>query len=86
VADTEEDRVRLMQSLARERVRQGVSQGALSARCGIATSALSRLETGRADPRPATISRYAAGLGLRLRYQLEPIAPPEAVRELKPAA
>jgi DNA-binding XRE family transcriptional regulator len=44
----------------------GLSQLELSRRSGIAQESLSRIETGRRDPRLGTLQRLARGLGLSL--------------------
>jgi transcriptional regulator with XRE-family HTH domain len=50
------------------RVREslGLSQLELSRRSGIAQESLSRIETGRRDPRLGTLQRLARGMGLSL--------------------
>lgn len=46
------------------RERAVLSQGELAAKVGISQNALSQIETGRAQPRPATIRKIAEALGI----------------------
>ena len=48
-----------------------LSQMELSRRSGIAQESLSRIETGRRDPRLGTLQRLARGLGLSLNQLME---------------
>ena len=48
----------------------GLSQLELSRRSGIAQESLSRIETGRRDPRLGTLQRLARGMGLSLEQLL----------------
>ena len=48
-----------------------LSQQELSRRSGIAQESLSRIETGRRDPRLGTLRRLAKGLGLSLDQLME---------------
>ena len=52
-------------ALKASRQAAGLSQDALSHRCGLATSEISRLERGVRNPRLSTIVRLARGLGVR---------------------
>jgi DNA-binding XRE family transcriptional regulator len=49
----------------------GLSQLELSRRSGIAQESLSRIETGRSDPRLGTLRRLAQGMGLSLNQLLK---------------
>jgi DNA-binding XRE family transcriptional regulator len=53
------------------RVSTNLSQLELSRRSGIAQESLSRIETGRRDPRLGTLRRLALGMGLSLDQLLE---------------
>jgi transcriptional regulator with XRE-family HTH domain len=46
------------------RNQKGLSQRQLSQRCGLASSYLSRIENRRLEPRPRTLRRIAAALGV----------------------
>jgi HTH-type transcriptional regulator, competence development regulator len=49
------------------RLRQGLSQRDLSERTGITAANISRLETGEtSQPRPSTLRKLAAGLGVEV--------------------
>jgi HTH-type transcriptional regulator, competence development regulator len=53
--------------LREQRLRQGLSQRDLSERTGITAANISRLETGEtSQPRPSTLRKLAAGLGVEV--------------------
>ncbi len=56
----------MIEAWAQVREGLGFSQLELSRRCGIAQESLSRIETGRRDPRLNTLQRLARGMGLSL--------------------
>jgi hypothetical protein len=63
---------RVMAALKVERERQALSLALLAERSGIDEGAISRLETGRqVNPSMDTLSRIAAGLGMRVGLLLE---------------
>ena len=64
VDDTERKRTGARLRTVREDL--GLSQLELSRRSGIAQESLSRIETGRRDPRLGTLQRLARGMGLSL--------------------
>ena len=49
----------------------GLSQTTVAARMGTSQSAVARLEAGDGDVRLSTLERYAAAVGLTLRWRLE---------------
>lgn len=57
-----DDPVELIARLSDLRRRRGLSQTEVAARMGTSQSALARLESGQADIRVSTLSRYAAAL------------------------
>jgi ribosome-binding protein aMBF1 (putative translation factor) len=62
---------RVMAELKAERERQGLTLAQLAERSGIDKGAISKLETGRqANPTVDTLSRLAAGLGIRVGLTL----------------
>ena len=65
-------RRQLTESLVVSRIELGVSQTEVAARMGTSQSAVARLESGDADIRLSTLERYAAALGRRLEFRLEP--------------
>src|SRR5438067_2141958 len=64
---------RVMAELKAERERQGLTLAQLAKRSGIDKGAISKLETGRqVNPTVDTLSRIAAGLGVRVGLTLQP--------------
>ena len=53
------------------RNQKGMSQRQLSQRCGLASSYLSRIENRRLEPRPRTLHRIAAALGVPISELFE---------------
>lgn len=53
------------------RNQKGLSQRQLSQRCGLASSYLSRIENRRLEPRPKTLRRIAAALGVPISELFE---------------
>jgi len=76
VIEEEDQSQRTMVGARLRRVREesGLSQQQLSDRCGIAQESLSRIETGRRDPRLATLRKLAVGMGLTLTELLKKLA------------
>ena len=54
--------------LRRARGRVGLAQRDLAASAGVAVATIARLELGRAQPRPITVRRLAAALGVRVPW------------------
>src|SRR5215218_9695884 len=65
----------LAETVRRERIKRGVSQSALARRTGIPQPAISRIERGHEVPSFRRLSKLLAGLGLRPRVAMEPLAP-----------
>jgi len=64
---------RLVAELKAVRERQGLTLAELAERAGVDKGAISKLETGRqVNPTVDTLSRIAAGLGMRLGLALQP--------------
>jgi ribosome-binding protein aMBF1 (putative translation factor) len=61
---------RLAARLRRSREEAGVTLVALSQRTGIAEAELAGIESGDVEPSLETVSRYAAGLEMRLKLEL----------------
>ncbi|MDA8232933.1 MAG: helix-turn-helix transcriptional regulator [Magnetospirillum sp.] len=59
-------------TLIEARQRAGLSQAEVARRMGTTQSAVARLESGRFLPSAASLARYAAATGSRLRVQLLP--------------
>ena len=66
-----EQRRALAAELAAGRRALGLSQTTVAARMGTSQSAVARLEAGDGDIRLSTVERYAAAVGLSLRWRLE---------------
>jgi transcriptional regulator with XRE-family HTH domain len=58
-------------SLTLRRTSLKLTQAEVAKRMGTTQSAVSDLESGRAEPMVGTMQRYAAAVGLRLRMVLE---------------
>ncbi|MGH9279358.1 MAG: helix-turn-helix domain-containing protein [Acidimicrobiales bacterium] len=71
LVDAALERGRLLRDLAAKRQRLGLSQTAVAARMGTSQSAVARLEAGELDIRLSTIERYAAALGVRVKWRIE---------------
>ncbi len=63
----------LIQALIDARAQAGLTQQQLSARTGIAQSDISKFENGNGNPSLKTLRRLAAGMGMRLSIQFEPV-------------
>jgi transcriptional regulator with XRE-family HTH domain len=67
-----ERRRRLLGELVAHRQALGLSQTEVAARMHTSQSAVARLEAQAADVRVSTLERYAAALGRRIGWELEP--------------
>lgn len=59
----------VVEEMIRARSEAGLTQEALAERMGTTQSAIARLEGGRVSPSVATLRRYAAAVGKRLRVE-----------------
>ena len=64
----------IMQAIVDARHQTGMTQKELSERTGIAQGDISKLEKGNANPSLKTLQRLAAGLGMTLRLDFQPMA------------
>ena len=64
------DRRELLRALAAERRAAGLTQTEMAAVLGTSQSQVARLESGNADAKLSTISRFAAALGKRIEFQV----------------
>ncbi|MGH2760885.1 MAG: helix-turn-helix domain-containing protein [Actinomycetota bacterium] len=64
------ERKRLLSELAAARRTSGLTQTVVAARMGTSTSAVARLEHGEINPTLATIQRFAAAIGKKVRWQV----------------
>ncbi len=58
----------LGERLRRARERLGLSQRDLAAAAGVGAATVTRLELGQTHPRPVTVRRLAAALGVRVPW------------------
>ncbi|HSS08993.1 MAG TPA: helix-turn-helix transcriptional regulator [Acidimicrobiales bacterium] len=65
------ERRQLLRQLATLRREQGLTQVQLAERMGTSQDQITRLEAG-ADTRLSTVERYAAALGVKVTWRLEP--------------
>ncbi len=63
----------IAEALIRARQRAGLSQEEVARRMGTSQSAIARLESGRKMPSAASLARFAAATGSRLRVELLPV-------------
>lgn len=68
-----EEEFALMESLAKARLRAGLSQAQLAKRMKTTQSTIARLEGGRGKPSTRTLARFAKATGHRLKISLEPM-------------
>ena len=64
----------IMQAMIDARKSSGLTQKQLAERTGIAQSDISKLEGGNANPSLRTLQRLAAGMGMRIKIEFQPIA------------
>ena len=62
-----------LQALIDARKSTGLTQKQLSERTGIAQADISKLESGNANPSLRTIQRIAAGMGMRVKIEFQPL-------------
>ena len=64
----------IMQAMIDARKSSGLTQKQLAERTGIAQSDISKLEGGNANPSLRTLQRLAAGMGMRIKIEFQPLA------------
>jgi transcriptional regulator with XRE-family HTH domain len=57
--------------MAERRTELGLSQTEVAARMGTSQSAVARLEAGDGDIRLSTLARYAAAIGVELKWEFK---------------
>jgi transcriptional regulator with XRE-family HTH domain len=80
------ERRRLLRELAEDRVELGLSQTAVAAEMGTSQSAVARIESGNADVKMSTVERYAATLGRKVDWRIEPATSRINVRSTRRSA
>lgn len=71
--DALEPEFSIMQAMIDARKSSGLTQKQLAERTGIAQADISKLEGGNANPSLRTLQRLAAGMGMRIKIEFQPI-------------
>ncbi|MBR4474499.1 MAG: helix-turn-helix transcriptional regulator [Oscillospiraceae bacterium] len=66
----------IVQAMIDARRESGLTQKQLSERTGIAQADISKLESGNGNPSIKTLKRLAAGMGMRVKIEFQPIVNP----------
>lgn len=72
--DALEPEFAIVQAMINARKESGLTQRQLSERTGIAQADISKLESGNANPSVRTLQRLAAGMGMRVKIEFQPIS------------
>ena len=86
LVDAALERRRLLRELAEDRVELGLSQTAVAAEMGTSQSAVARIESGTGDVRMSTVERYAATLGRKIGWRIEPAMSSDDVHPVRRSA
>ena len=71
--DALEPEFSIMQAMIDARKASGLTQKQLSERTGIAQADISKLESGNANPSLKTLQRLAAGMGMKVKVEFQPL-------------
>ena len=63
----------IIRAIIKAQIQLGLTPETLAEKTGISQSELDELENGGADPRVSVLQRLAAGLGMRLRLEFQPL-------------
>lgn len=74
--DAMEPEFAIAQAMINARKESGLTQRQLSEQTGIAQADISKLESGNANPSIRTLQRLAAGMGMRVKIEFQPISNP----------
>ena len=74
--DALEPEFSIVQALIDARKESGLTQKQLSERTGIAQADISKLESGNGNPSVKTLQRLAAGMGMRVKIECQPVGNP----------
>ena len=74
--DALEPEFAIVQAMIDARKKSGLTQKQLSERTGIAQADISKLESGNGNPSVKTLQRLAAGMGMRVKIEFQPIINP----------
>ena len=72
--DALEPEFSIMQAMIEARKSSGLTQKQLSEKTGIAHADICKLESGSANPSLRTLQRLAAGMGMRIKIEFQPVA------------
>ena len=72
--DALEPEFTIIQAMIDARKASGLTQKELSERTGIAQSDISKLENGSANPSIRTLQRLAAGMGMTMKIEFQPMS------------
>lgn len=64
----------IMQAMIDARKSTGLTQKQLSERTGIAQADISKLESGNGNPSLRTLQRLAAGMGMKVKIEFQPVS------------
>lgn len=71
--DALEPEFAIIQAMIDARTKAGLTQKQLSERTGIAQADISKLERGNANPSLRTLRRLAAGMGMQVKIEFQPV-------------
>lgn len=71
--DALEPEFTIIQAIINARKLSGLTQKQLSEKTGIAQGDISKLENGSANPSLRTLQRLAAGMGMQMKIEFEPV-------------
>ena len=74
--DALEPEFAIVQAMIDARKESGLTQKQLSEHTGIAQADISKLESGNGNPSVKTLQRLAAGMGMRVKIEFQPIVNP----------
>ena len=74
--EAQEPEFAIVQAMIDARKKSGLTQKQLSERTGIAQADISKLESGNGNPSIKTLQRLAAGMGMRVKIEFQPVANP----------
>ena len=72
--DALEPEFAIVQAMIDARKSAGITQKELAQRTGIAQADISKLENGNANPSLRTLQRLAAGMGMRVKIEFQPLS------------
>lgn len=72
--DALEPEFSIMQAMIDARKSSGLTQKQLAERTGITQADISKLENGNANPSLRTLQRLAAGMGMRVKIEFQPVS------------